>query len=283
MSLAAAYTQENELDSEFVDLLGGLDGTVNIKGLVAVSGSVLNLENLDSGEQIPSLMVHGTCDHTVPYTSENFLYCNDSLSFGTPDALLSHGAYAIANNMDALSIPYQLFELCGMGHEFSKNVDNGTIMAAAAFFKDKILCNTMTNTFQERYTYDVDAYTVALGGCIFNDFLDCHDYGTIDNLGEDLFVEITPVEIPETTNTAIASIQEPSIKVYPNPTTDLLFVETQTPLKQIELYDILGNLLYKEIEPMQDNILDISNLASGVYYLTLEWEDDALARKVIVE
>lgn len=282
LSLAAAYTQENELDPEFVELLGGLDGPVNIKGIVAVSGSLLNLEDLNSGEQIPSLMIHGTCDHIVPYGSKNFLYCNDSLGFGLPDALLSHGAYSIANHMSTLNMPYQLFELCNTGHEISNNVENGTIIAAAAFFKDKILCNSTIETFQERYTYEVDAYTATLGGCIFNDFLDCHEYGIVEDFGDSLFITGN-TNVVDTTNTTIATIQKPSIKVYPNPTTDLLVIETQIPLQKIELYDILGNLLYQETEPKQKNSLYISNLASGVYYLTLEWENDILSKKVIVE
>jgi len=273
LSLAAVYTQENELDPEFVELLGGLDGSVNIKGIVAVSGSLLNLQDLTSGEQIPSLMIHGTCDHIVPYDSENFIHVIDNC-----DALLSHGSHSTANHMDSLNIPYQLFELCGAGHGFSNDALDGTIIAAAAFFKERILCNQMTDIFQERYSYSVDWLTDIGGGCFANDFLDCHDYGVAETWGETLFTETV-----EPTNTAIASIQEPSIKVYPNPTTDLLFVETQTPLKQIELYNILGNLIYKEIEPSQDNILDMSNLVSGIYYLTLESDNEVIAKKIVVE
>ena len=80
-----------------------------------------------------------------------------------------------------------------------------------------------------------------------------------------MYDEATPVfETPK------ANIE---LKVYPNPTTDWVAVETDSnePL-YLQLFDTNGQLLYNAKQYDQIEKLDVSNLPSGSYFLNVAGE-----------
>ena len=90
-----------------------------------------------------------------------------------------------------------------------------------------------------------------------------------------------------------ANARELSAMIYPNPVVDVLTVEVDVPTSVTNLnanvYDTTGKLVWKNA--IVDNQLeiglkrysvDVANLASGVYTLKLNLDNDTIFKKLIV-
>ncbi|MFN7777222.1 T9SS type A sorting domain-containing protein, partial [Flavobacterium sp.] len=66
------------------------------------------------------------------------------------------------------------------------------------------------------------------------------------------------------------------IKVYPNPTSDFLFIDTiEKQIQKIEFFDLQGRLI-KTINENKDKYeIDISNLQSATYLVKLSTETNS--------
>ena len=79
-----------------------------------------------------------------------------------------------------------------------------------------------------------------------------------------------------------------SLKIYPNPAIDMLFVECRVETEiTIELYDVTGQLVLKSQseKPNQGKVkseIDISSLPEGIYLVQIETNETTLSRKVII-
>jgi hypothetical protein len=73
---------------------------------------------------------------------------------------------------------------------------------------------------------------------------------------------VTPMEVEQTTENAI-----PEINVYPNPTADMVTVEAED-LLEVVLYDIKGRTLGSTAAKGSKTYIDLSNLKSGVYFIS---------------
>ena len=58
------------------------------------------------------------------------------------------------------------------------------------------------------------------------------------------------------------------VSLYPNPVTDNLQIQTTLPIKEIEITDITGRLLYTTTA----KTINCSSFAKGVYFITLTTE-----------
>jgi hypothetical protein len=85
-------------------------------------------------------------------------------------------------------------------------------------------------------------------------------------------VEITVNNCTETSacmavgSVGISVIEQNSWKIYPNPVNDKLFIESDEAL-EIEITDALGNVLVFAKFSNKQNVIDVSNFASGVYFI----------------
>lgn len=61
----------------------------------------------------------------------------------------------------------------------------------------------------------------------------------------------------------------PAIKVYPNPATNTLYIDTKEQIKSVSVFDIRG----KEILKVKGKLVDVSNLLIGYYYVFVEFEN----------
>ena len=77
--------------------------------------------------------------------------------------------------------------------------------------------------------------------------------------------------------TAIEDISALGIVIYPNPTQNTLTIETRLQIK-IEVYDIMGKLL---IEEENTKHLDLSDLANGLYNLSIIYNDKRYIKQII--
>lgn len=90
-------------------------------------------------------------------------------------------------------------------------------------------------------------------------------------------VSITTVGIKE-------ALSHQQVKIYPNPTTQKLIIETALNSGSVILYTALGQELQsKTVNLGQKQILDLGNLANGVYFIKVESEGKHLIERVIKE
>jgi len=69
------------------------------------------------------------------------------------------------------------------------------------------------------------------------------------------------------------------IKVYPNPVTDILQIQTALQIKSIDVLDITGRLIYTTTA----KTIDCSSFASGVYFIKATTSEGAVVKKFIKE
>jgi hypothetical protein len=79
--------------------------------------------------------------------------------------------------------------------------------------------------------------------------------------------------------TGISSIGNNTIKIYPNPSNTVLFIEGLSKDTQASIYDLNGILVIKK--QLFKDYLDISTLASGVYTIKLENITESITRKFV--
>jgi hypothetical protein len=73
-----------------------------------------------------------------------------------------------------------------------------------------------------------------------------------------------------------------TFSIYPNPVNDRLFVETETEIEEVMVYDIFGRLQITEAPSHQGNLsIDLSNLNSGIYFVKVKTENGEIAKRFI--
>ena len=83
---------------------------------------------------------------------------------------------------------------------------------------------------------------------------------------------------------SLNSVSNYNVEVFPNPSSGIITVSYDENLKNIEVYNILGSLIYSEKIHFQNEIeLNLSHLTSGIYHLILSSEDQLLNQKIIIE
>jgi hypothetical protein len=91
-------------------------------------------------------------------------------------------------------------------------------------------------------------------------------------------IDIGPYEFNP--NNSINQFELSNSKVYPNPATDKLYIETkEEDIKEIKLYDVLG----KEQLSTTKKEMDISSLSNGVYFITVRANESFFSKKIIVQ
>ena len=85
----------------------------------------------------------------------------------------------------------------------------------------------------------------------------------------------------DTLNCIMVGIDETQIenkfKVYPNPTTDYIQIESDISIDEVHIYSILGNLVKTE----KSNIIDFTNLPTGQYIIEIKAGSAIERRKVV--
>ena len=78
-------------------------------------------------------------------------------------------------------------------------------------------------------------------------------------------------------NTNTKDVNYEKTRVYPNPTTDLIYLENLKSFEKVEIYDLIGNLKGTHCH----KVIDISSFSNGVYLFRLIFESNTTIIKVI--
>jgi len=115
--------------------------------------------------------------------------------------------------------------------------------------------NEITLSAVRRITFSGTTMTVVKKDATQNDY----EYSNV----EKLFFALRSAS-----TTDIASIEDPTVKVYPNPTTDILFVEGIKSVENLRLYTLTGNQLTVSYTLLNNGLqLNVSALPQGFYLL----------------
>jgi len=77
--------------------------------------------------------------------------------------------------------------------------------------------------------------------------------------------------------TSIEDVSSLGIVVYPNPTKNVITIDTRLEI-EIEVYDMMGRLL---IEEENTKRLDLSNLSNGLYNLSIIYNSKRYSKQII--
>jgi len=122
-----------------------------------------------------------------------------------------------------------------------------------------------------------DAIAMGLGGAadsFFNSNIDntsTDDYfsGIASGQGSFMF---------DTLSTAEVNLSEESIKIYPNPTNEYIYIQTDNLIDKIEVYNILGK---RVIQTKNNNKINLSNLNDGTYIVKVFSNTTEFIRKIV--
>lgn len=86
----------------------------------------------------------------------------------------------------------------------------------------------------------------------------------------------------ETARIALVEEIAKEIKIYPNPATDVLYIESALPLQNLIMRDGSGKHVKEEVMQSALMELDLKNLSSGIYYLNYDVNGKTESKKLAV-
>ena len=85
------------------------------------------------------------------------------------------------------------------------------------------------------------------------------------------------------TTLGVDDLQKTKISVYPNPTKGHVYIESNSLLEQMEVYDLLGRRVIERKVDSEKIALNFRNLNSGVYLVVIHSEGKKTVRKIVKE
>lgn len=82
---------------------------------------------------------------------------------------------------------------------------------------------------------------------------------------------------------SVDAFKENKLTIYPNPTSDLLFIDSELELSNVKIVNMLGQMVYSQELNNQKGSISLSQLNSGTYLLHLETEYGIEIKKIVKE
>ncbi len=83
-------------------------------------------------------------------------------------------------------------------------------------------------------------------------------------------------------NTSVLSIEEFSdhiVSIYPNPTTNILNINSKYPIERVQLYSILGK---KVLETTNASVINVNQLSSGIYIAKIVTNNSLFSKRLMI-
>lgn len=148
------------------------------------------------------------------------------------------------------------------------------------------VANVTTNSLNSATSVDLTAnYTFSSAGtyqyCVFAETAHNEMNGVNNSFCVNITVQAAPI-VEDTTTVSISTLKEASVLVYPNPSSEQLYVSTDINFEFVQLYNTLGQQLVNETF-VNKKPLEISSLPQGVYMLRLSSKNEVVERKILIE
>src|SRR5690606_12216335 len=105
--------------------------------------------------------------------------------------------------------------------------------------------------------------------------------GDFVNNTASIFFDFNPPIITNTvTTTVVERLNTPennleSIKIYPNPTNAVFYISSSIPITEVSIFNNMGQEIINSIDKNGVRNIDVSTLASGIYFMRLKNESES--------
>ncbi|MEY8870812.1 T9SS type A sorting domain-containing protein [Meridianimaribacter flavus] len=210
-----------------------------------------------------SIMMDNYNNDTRSY--ENFIETVVDLSAQTASNLSFDVAYARFNETFYDGLELRVSTDCGVTYTtlFS---ESGSTLATAPDASDFFVPNASQWATK---TVDLSAYD-GLDNLVLA-------FVNIGGYGQALYLDNILVESSETLSVANNNIEN-DLKVFPNPTSDMLTIKTSYDIDKVELYDMLGKRVMKKTNSSE---LNLNSLSDGIYLLEIYINNVRTVKRII--
>ena len=95
---------------------------------------------------------------------------------------------------------------------------------------------------------------------------------------------VSTTQLVETTFQALSTTDntiDKSIKVYPNPTSFDVNIEADSTIQNIQLFDVYGRLLQTVLQESLTSTIDLSQRATGIYFMKVTTNKGEKVEKIV--
>ena len=118
---------------------------------------------------------------------------------------------------------------------------------------------------------------VAIAG-FFQDTLHFNGGTTLISSGYEGFLAYIGTSIPSTTfETEVTK----DIMIYPNPSQDVVHIQSADPIREIMISDIAGNIMYRSTTSLQQ--VNLQDFPSGLYLLKIQTKQGSVTKRIVKE
>jgi hypothetical protein len=234
----------NVLWSKYYNTCGGA-GVSPLPKLHSISDSVYIFESENSFTKIDSAgnpllgVFSGEINDVLETTDKGFMILGNAVEVTKEISTISGGISITVMKTDSLGYGS---EVCSNECSVPSPTQGSITLAAVTFTVFATAISVSSHPIVKNTSLDV------MNGCVF---------GGIDESKD----------------------KENSIAVFPNPVTDILQIQTDIPIKNIEVTDIAGRLLYTT----NAKIINCSSFASGVYFIRATTVNGVVVKRFIKE
>ncbi|MDD2199376.1 MAG: T9SS type A sorting domain-containing protein, partial [Bacteroidales bacterium] len=90
-----------------------------------------------------------------------------------------------------------------------------------------------------------------------------------------------PSDIIESTGIGVINGEE--VRIYPNPASEMLYIDTPFEFDRVSITDISGKVVLEQTNNNTVSGINISSLAAGSYFIKIEKQNESTFIKFIVE
>ena len=100
-------------------------------------------------------------------------------------------------------------------------------------------------------------------------------FGSINTLVKTGYIYVGGVGVDD--------LSQSGIKVYPNPVKDVLTIESGSGMKQVQIFNVTGQLVLSQQTDSKTITVNTSSLKSGVYFLKVTTDNASFDKKIVVQ
>ncbi len=169
------------------------------------------------------------------------------------------------------------------------NIDNSQFdinSLQVLYTSHEVMTRIIDNTIEFIFD-DINLASEGKGNIVFkiktNDDLVIGDY--VENKAEIFFDYNFPIETNVATTVfdvlSIAEYDEPRINIFPNPSSDIVYVRCKSIIESIAVYDVHGRLIKSQQANKAEEIVQVSECNSGIYFLKVKTENGEGLKKIV--
>lgn len=284
-SKIARLNSDGTLDNTFTPPNFGNNGFINCvsiqnDGKMLIGGTVLNL---NGSSNIFRLNQDGTIDNTFLVGAGANNEIND-INIGTDGFIYVIGKFTTFNSQNFSRI-VKLNSNGSIVNNFSTQItfdplasvlqNDGKLLITGYQKVQRLNLNgTVDSTFNNGVGPNIYGY------CLFLDQQSLFvggDFSYINNLN---IPKLAKLKMPSQT-LAVSDSKNKMLTVFPNPTSDLIFIRGNKEFIKYEIRDYSGKLL--ENSKLFDNAISMRKYPVGIYYITLMSNTNKLTQKILVK